>query len=228
MTRYQWFLAAAFAVVWVIAAINPLDRYNWFLENILTFAFVPVVVISGRYFRLSNVSYTLITLYLMLHVIGAHYTYGMVPAGEWFGELVGSSRNMFDRIVHFSFGFLLAYPIREVFIRVTGAKGVWGFFFPVDIVLSFSALYEIFEWVIAVNNTSLDAVAFLGTQGDVFDTQKDLAAAALGALIAMVAVFIINWKYNKKLGAEIRESVRIKRETPLGEVSFNNNHTPIA
>src|SRR3990167_6391551 len=122
MTTYQKALLTIFFFVWIWAAINPLFLDGWLLENILVFIFLPLIIISGRYLKLSNVSYTLITLFMILHVIGSHYTYAKVPFGftlqEWFGE----SRNMYDRVVHFSFGFLLAYPVREVFMRLAQVK----------------------------------------------------------------------------------------------------------
>lgn len=123
MTRYHIVLMLVFVAVWIWAAMNPLVSDGWLLENYLVFIFVPIILISGRYFRLSNVSYTLITIFMILHVVGSHYTYAQVPFGyalqQWFGE----SRNMYDRLVHFSFGLLLAYPIREVFVRITRVKG---------------------------------------------------------------------------------------------------------
>jgi hypothetical protein len=104
------------------------------LENILVFIAVPLIVILGRYLKLSETSYTLITIFMILHVIGSHYTYAEVPFGDtlktWFGE----DRNMYDRLVHFSFGLLLAYPVREVFMRLSDAKGFWSYYFPIDLV----------------------------------------------------------------------------------------------
>ena len=116
------------------------------------------LVLTRRLFPLSNVSYTLIFVYLCLHTIGAHYTYAQVPYDHWsraaFGrgvsELTGWKRNQFDRLVHFCFGFLLAYPIREVFLRVAGARGFWGYYLPLDVTMSFSMLYELIEWGAAV------------------------------------------------------------------------------
>ena len=150
MTRYQWFLLGVFVIVWAIAAIHPPDRMGWLLENVLVFIFVPIVIISGRYFQLSSFSYTLITIFMLLHIVGSHWTYADVPFGFTLGHWLGTDRNMYDRLVHFSFGLLLAYPIREVFLRLTGAKGVWGYYFPFDVVMSFSALYEIMEWIVGL------------------------------------------------------------------------------
>ncbi len=220
MNRYRWFLIGAFALTWVLTAISPVDRNVWFVENILVVLFAIVLVLLARYFKLSDVSYTFITAYLILHLIGAHWTYAEVPFGYYLQELIDSPRNMYDRVVHFSFGLMMAYPIREVFVRVTGAKGLWGYYFPLDIVLSFSAVYEIIEWLAAIFADKATAISFLGSQGDIWDTQKDMAAAGVGALIAVIIVFAINYFYNRKLGAEIRESLRIKDPNPHGEESF--------
>ncbi|MBI2624155.1 DUF2238 domain-containing protein [Candidatus Parcubacteria bacterium] len=219
MTRYHIALGLVFAAVWIWAAINPLLPDGWLLENYLVFIFVPIILISGHYFRLSNVSYTLITIFMILHVVGSHYTYAQVPFGyalqQWFGE----SRNMYDRLVHFSFGLLLAYPIREVFVRLTRVKGFWGYYLPLDVTLSFSAAYEIIEWLTAQRVDPASGLAFLGAQGDVWDAQKDMTVAAIGAVIAMLTIAAINWWYNPHFWREIRSSFRIPRgDEPLGEV----------
>ena len=103
MSRYKISLILVFVIVWVWAAINPKYPHDWLLENYLVFIFVPLILIVGRYFRLSNVSYTLITIFMVLHVIGSHYTYSEVPFGFKLQEWIGSERNMYDRLVHFSF-----------------------------------------------------------------------------------------------------------------------------
>ncbi len=220
MNRYRWCLVALFSVSWILAAVNPVDRGTWAVENILVVIFAFVLISLGRYFKLSDVSYTFITLFLILHLIGAHWTYANVPFGYYLQDLIHSPRNMYDRVVHFSFGFLMVYPIREVFVRVTGAKGVWGYYFPLDVVMSFSAIYEIIEWISAFVADPVTASSFMGSQGDIWDTQKDMAAAGVGALIAVAIVFSINYFYNRKLGEEMRESLRIKDPNPHGEESF--------
>lgn len=220
MSRYRGALVSVFALAWIWAAIEPIHRNTWIVENILVVAFAVILVLLGRYFRLSDVSYTFITLFLILHLIGSHWTYSEVPFGYFLQDLIDSPRNMYDRVVHFSFGLLLAYPIREVFVRVTGAKGVWGYYFPLDVVLSFSAIYEIIEWIAAFVSDPITASSFLGSQGDIWDTQKDMAAAGIGAIIAVLIVFAINYFYNRKLGEEMRESLRIKDPNPHGEESF--------
>src|SRR3954469_270201 len=133
MKKYHIFLITIFVLVWIWAAINPVFRQDWLLENYLIFVCVPIILIAGYYFRLSNVSYTLITIFMILHVIGSHYTYEHVPFGYTLQHWFGSNRNMYDRLVHFSFGFLLAYPIREVFMRLSHVRGFWAYYFPLDL-----------------------------------------------------------------------------------------------
>ena len=220
MNWYRKSLIGVFMLAWVLAAINPVDRSTWLVENILVVIFALMLLLLARYFKLSDVTYTFITVYLILHLIGAHWTYSEVPFGYFLQDLIHSPRNMYDRVVHFAFGLLMAYPIREVFVRVTGARGVWGYYFPLDVVLSFSAIYEIMEWLTAQIADPSTGISFLGSQGDIWDTQKDMAAAGVGALISVLIVFSINYLYNRKLGAEMRESLRIKDPNPHGEESF--------
>ena len=189
--RLLQMLLGTYALVWVITGIAPLDRHDWFLENLLVFAVMAVLIGTYRMFPLSDLSYLLITAFLTLHAIGAHYTYSDVPFGFWLQHTLGFARNPFDRIVHFSFGLLLAYPIREVFLRVANARGFWAYYLPLDVTLAFSALYEIMEMVIATLVAPGTGDAWLGTQGDVWDAQKDMAMAGLGALLCMCLTALI-------------------------------------
>ncbi len=181
-------LVAAYAIVWILAAINPVYPADWLLENILVMLFVPAFLFTYRVFPLSDVSYIAITLFMALHAVGAHYTYAEVPLGDWAKVALGADRNHFDRLVHFSFGLLMAYPIREVFLRLVRAKGFWAYYFPLDVTLAFSALFEIIEMVIALIVSPEAGDAYLGTQGDPFDGIKDMALAFLGAAVCMLCV----------------------------------------
>jgi putative membrane protein len=196
MRPYYLVLIALFAVVWTWAAIAPFDRGAWFLENVLVFVFVPLFLVAARYFRLSDVSYGLVTLFTILHVVGSHYTYAEVPFGYTLQRWLGADRNMYDRLVHFSFGLLIALPIRESFIVLSDLRGFWSYYLPFDLTLSFSAVYEILEWVAVQVANPGAGLAFLGTQGDEWDTQKDMALASSGALVAMVlaALFLRSYR----------------------------------
>jgi putative membrane protein len=218
MSKYKAFLILAFIAAWIWAAIKPVYTDSWLLENYLVFVFVPLILITGKYFRLSDLSYTMIAVFMILHVIGSHYTYSEVPFGYTLQHWLGASRNMYDRLVHFSFGLLLAYPIREVFLRIADVKGFWGFYLPLDVTLSFSAIYEIIEWLAAANVNSAAGIAFLGAQGDVWDAQKDMVLAASGAIITMLITAVVNWVYNPNFAQEFKESFKIPEgDLPLGE-----------
>ena len=218
MTRknYLWVLAILYAIWWVVMAIAPHDRSDWFLENVLVFLGVGLLVYTYKPFPLSRVSYTCIFVFMMLHALGAHYTYAKVPYQEWLPFLAGG-RNHFDRLVHFCYGLLLAYPIREMFLRIGNVRGFWGYFLPLDLTMSTSMLYELIEWGAAEYFGGDLGMAYLGTQGDVWDAHKDMALASLGALIAVVVTALVNRHLQRDFAQEWAESIRVKRRKPLGE-----------
>ncbi len=227
ITHKQYFIALSilFAIWWVIWAINPLHPHDWMLENVLVVAAAILLATTFKKFPLSRVSYTLIFIFLCLHQIGAHYTYAEVPYDRWFHDLTGQSfnalmgweRNHFDRLVHFCYGLLLAYPIREVFIRIVNVKGFWAYFLPLDLTMSTSMLYELVEWAVAILFGGDLGMAYLGTQGDVWDAHKDMGLASLGALIAMFITASLNFTLQRDFAAEWAESLRVKNPKPLGE-----------
>ena len=221
MTIYRWCLIVSFVVVWVWAAIDPLHPADWLLENYLVFIFVPIVLLTGRYLRLSDLSYTFITLFLMMHVLGSHYTYSDTPFGFTLQEWFGANRNLYDRFVHFAFGLLLAYPMREVFLRIARTAGFWGYLLPLVMVIALSTVYELIEWVVAGQADLAAGIAFLGAQGDVWDAQKDILAAIVGAAITLVLVAIVNWRYDENFWRDIRNSLQIPGDDrPLGEIKL--------
>jgi putative membrane protein len=191
-------LTAFFTIVFIWAAINPLHPDDWVLENVLTILFIILLIVTYKSFPLSDLSYILITLFLILHTIGSHYTYAEVPFGFWLQETFNFSRNHYDRIVHFSFGLLMAYPIREVFLRVAHTKGFWAYYLPLDVTLAFSAIYEIIEMAAALAFGGELGDAYLGTQGDVWDAQKDMLAAATGAVLCMIITAVVRRKFKTK------------------------------
>jgi putative membrane protein len=216
--HYAYALLAAFLVIVGISAIKPWDFKNWLMENTLTGIFLAILFFTRKRLPLSNVSYTLIFVYLCFHVLGSHYSYSLVPIGQTISEMFGAHRNHYDRFVHFLFGLLIAYPIRELFLRVAGVRGFWGYYLPLDVTMSFSMLYELIEWAAASAFGGDLGQAYLGTQGDQWDSHKDMALATLGAVISMSVVALINWKFDKHFGEEMRDSVRVKGKDPLGEV----------
>jgi putative membrane protein len=168
-----------------VCAIGPSDRADWFLENMLSFVAVPIAVVTYRWFRFSNRSYVLLTIFMVLHTIGSHYTYAEVPVGFWVKDALGLSRNHYDRVVHFSFGLLMLRPMRELGFRNARGLGPFAvFYFSAAGVGLWALLYEVLEWAVAAVADPAAGTAYLGTQGDEWDAQKDMGLAILGALLA--------------------------------------------
>lgn len=174
--------------MWILSAIKPEIPEDWLLENLLVFVLAGLLMATHRQLPLSNASYALILVFLCLHEAGAHYQYSAVPAGEWMKPLLHASRNHYDRLVHFAFGLLLSYPQREVLIRSARVKGTWANILPVFTTLALGASYEIIEAVVASLADPLDGQAFLGSQGDPWDSQWDMFMGWLGACVAMALV----------------------------------------
>jgi len=218
MTRkaYLSTLGIVYAAWWVLMAIKPKHFDDWLLENVLVVLAVALLWFTRKSFPLSRVSYTCIFVFMMLHALGAHYTYAEVPYQRWFPIFEGG-RNHFDRLVHFSYGLLLAYPIREMFLRIGNVRGFWGYFLPLDLTMSSSMLYELIEWGAAAVVGQELGMAYLGTQGDVWDAHKDMALASLGGLIAMTVAYFINRRMQRDFAREWAESIRVERRQPLGE-----------
>ncbi len=174
-----------YVVVSLWTAYAPADRQFWLLSSILPSLLVLVLIGTHRSLPLSPASYVLITLFLTLHTIGVRYTYAQVPAGAWLEQAMPLGRNQYDRIVHFCFGFLLTYPIEELFRMAIPLRGWLLYYLPVITVLGLSGLWEIIEsWVARTVHPEL-GITYLGSQGDMWDAQKDMAAAMYGALLCM-------------------------------------------
>lgn len=184
-------LALSF-VVGLASAIHPEMVADWWLENLLVFGFVGLLALTYRKVTFSGVSYLLFFVFFCLHEYGAHYKYYDVPPGEWLKPILHTKRNDYDRIVHFSFGLLIAYPIREMFIRFIGVTGVWSYILPADVCLALGAGYEIMEALVAEIVSPETADAFVGLQGDIWDSQKDMGMGFLGASVAMVITAYVN------------------------------------
>ena len=223
--RYLSIIAVLFGVWWTVLAIQPRHRDVWLLENSLAIAVVVLLAVFHHRLLFSRVSYTMIFIFMCLHQVGAHYSYSEVPYDAWFQRLTGRSfnalvgweRNNFDRVVHFSYGLFLAYPVREIFLRVVNVRGFWGYFLPLDLTMSTSMLFELIEWAIVAVAGGGAGQSYLGTQGDEWDAHKDMALASLGALIAMSITATINWRLQRDFAREWGESLRIKHKAPLGE-----------
>ncbi len=198
--HYPAMLSILFLSVWIWSVWNPANLRNWLLENELTFLFVPIIVWVWRRLKISNLSLTCITLFIIFHIIGAHYNYGSVPFGNFVGNTFGILHtNEYDKFVHFSFGFLLLYPVLELLSHLmntkiyikSGIKKFWGYFLAFSIIMGASAFYEILEWLTVINVKPQIGYLYIGGS-DPFDTQKDMAMAGIGALVAIM-IYCIPW-----------------------------------
>ena len=187
-------LLIIFAVEWLLLAISPHYRSDWALENVLVVIYFPVMIALRKRVTFSNLSYLLMFIFLFLHVIGAHYTYAEVPYDQWFktmtgntlNGLIGFERNHFDRLVHFLYGILFYIPFREIVVQRTRLEGFWSYFLPYTFIVSTTVLYEQIEWAAAEIFGGELGMAYLGTQGDVWDGHKDMGLASLGAFIILL------------------------------------------
>lgn len=179
------FLFCLVALVLVWSGIYPKDRFTWFLEVLPVLIGLCILTLTYRKFKFTNLIYILITVQMLILLVGSHYTYAQVPLFNWLRDSFDLSRNHYDRIGHFAQGFVPALVAREILLRVSPLrKGKLLFFLIVCICLSISAFYELIEWWVAVG-TGAAAEAFLGTQGDVWDTQWDMFLALCGAVASL-------------------------------------------
>jgi putative membrane protein len=172
-------------VAWGVA---PSFREDWLLENLLVFAAVPALVWGHRRLRFSNATYLALFLFFALHEIGAHYTYSLVPYREWIPALAGHERNHYDRFVHLCYGLLVTPALFQVFAAYAPARAAWRWLLPATSMFGQSLIYELVEFAAALLFGSELGVAYLGTQGDPWDAQKDMTLAALGTTLSLGAI----------------------------------------
>lgn len=195
-SRTPNWLFGAYLCIWIWLGIAPFYREDWLLENVLVFIALPLFIRSAQFWRFSDASYVCLFVFFVLHALGAHYTYSEVPYDAWARALTGHSindalgwdRNHFDRLVHFSYGLLLLPASVELFDRVAPPRGLWRTLLPVLFIMSHSVIYELIEWGAAMVFGGDLGQAYLGTQGDVWDAQKDTAMATLGAVTSMTVM----------------------------------------
>lgn len=193
-TLQRW-LTWLFLGIWLVLAIAPVDRMQWFAENLLVAGLAVVLYIGRHILVFSRLSGVCIFAFLSLHELGAHYGYAGVPYDAWLKTLTGTNlsglfgfeRNHFDRVMHFLFGLLLTLPMREVLLCTSPVRGPWSYILPVVLSMAASMGYEVCEWLIVAIADSPET-AYLILQGDSWDSQKDMALATLGAMLAVVAL----------------------------------------
>lgn len=189
-------LLAAVLAVLLWSGISPHDRFTWFLEVAPVLVGVPILLATSKRFPLTPLVCALLAIHACILMVGGKYTYAEVPLGFWVSNLMGWTRNNYDKLGHFAQGFVPAIVAREILLRTSPLKrGKWLAFIVVCICLAISAMYELIEWRTAVG-TGEAADAFLGTQGDVWDTQEDMAMALIGAISALLT---LTWVHDRQL-----------------------------
>jgi putative membrane protein len=202
-------LLAGYAAVWAWAAVAPVDRAEWWLEQLLPAGTLVFLVLAWRkrLLRLSDASYAALALFLALHAAGARYGYEATPAGAWLAERLGTARNPYDRVVHLAFGLLVAYPLREVWLRFgrfTRFARAWASVHAWVLVLAGSAVYEVLEWGAARLFAPGLGSAFVGAQGDVWDAPADMGMAAAGATLGLLAAELAHVAAARRAAARAR------------------------
>jgi len=181
------FLSVIFISVFIWSVIHPRTFLTWFLEVMPALTGLVIIVLTYRRFHLTSFVYILITIHAVILMIGGHYTYAHMPLFDWIRDTFGLSRNYYDKVGHFAQGFVPAIIARELLIRTSALKkGKWLFFNIVCICLAISAFYELLEWQYAVIKGGESAKEFLGSQGDIWDAQSDMAMALIGSVVALV------------------------------------------
>jgi putative membrane protein len=202
---YLTALLIVVAAALALSGINPYDRTTWWLEIFPILIAAPILVLTARRFPLTTLTYTLLAIHAVILMVGGHYSYARVPIGDWLQRLLGLARNDYDRLGHFAQGFVPAILIREILLRTSPLRpGRWLFVIVTAMCLAFSACYEFFEWGAAVAGGHA-ADAFLGTQGDVWDTQWDMFSALIGAIVAQLTLSRVHDRGLVKLPRGSRE-----------------------
>ena len=200
--RTRWYplaLLVLVAIALVLSGLAPTDRGTWWLEIFPILIGAPILVATYRRFPLTTFVYTLLAVHALILMLGGHYTYARVPLGFWVQDLFGFARNHYDRLGHFAQGFIPAILVREILLRTSPLRrGRWLFVLVTAVCLAFSACYEFIEWGAAVLGGE-SADAFLGTQGDVWDTQWDMLFALIGAITAQLTLSKVHDRSLQKL-----------------------------
>jgi len=199
-TREPLILLLLVVTALIISAIKPLSQLTWFLEVAPVIIAIPILIATYNNFPLTPLLYRLLVIHALILIVGGHYTYAEVPLGRWVQQIFNLSRNHYDRLGHFAQGFVPAILTREILLRRSPlTNGKWLFFLVCCVCLSISAFYEFIEWWTALLGGA-SAEAFLGTQGDVWDTQWDMFFALTGAILAQVLLARMHTRSLYKMG----------------------------
>ena len=195
--KYLWL--AVFFTVLIWSAINPKDQFTWFLEVVPALIGFIILTFTYKKFPLTPLLNTLILIHMVILMVGGHFTFAEVPLFDYIAEIFEHSRNNYDKVGHLAQGFIPAILAREILLRfeVVKASKIWLNYIILNIILAFSAFYELIEWWVALG-TGEDAEAFLGTQGYVWDTQSDMMYALMGGIVALL---LLSKYHNKQLSS---------------------------
>jgi putative membrane protein len=196
-------LLAVYAAGFTLLAIRPHDRWDWALENFFPVSMLLAAIIVYPHFKFTRLSYYLLFFYLFVQSYGGHYTYALAPPFNWLRDEFHLSRNHYDRVAHFMLGFLMAIPIREILLSYVTTSRRWMAFLTAAIVLAIGAFYEFIEWWVAKLVWPELGDAFLGTQGDIWDSHWDMFLALVGAILALA---LFTRTHDRQLGAYLRSS----------------------
>jgi putative membrane protein len=195
-SRTLGWLLGTYAVLFVILAFNPIDRMTWFVENLTVWIIIAVILILyAKNIRFSSLAYLLMFVLIYLHTIGGHYTFALVPF-DFVTDTFGFERNHFDRVAHFTVGFY-AFAVAELLYRKNFTVSRFVLFtYPIFLIATIAMSYELVEWIYASTANPEAGIAYLGSQGDIWDAQKDMLADTLGAVLAMILFFTVRrlWK----------------------------------
>lgn len=193
------FMIIIYLVVFAVLSLRPVDNFEWWYENVESAVLIIVSLAVYRKGRLTNLSYICILILLILHSIGAHYTYPLCPVGEWIKAVSGSVRNNYDRLVGFAFGFLISIPVMEVLYRRLRLRYTEACIIAVTIITAVCAMNSLVEMYTTLLFSSERADIFIGAQGDVWDSQKDIAISLLGAAINMGSCIFMKLRRNNRI-----------------------------
>jgi putative membrane protein len=204
-------LIVAYLVAATVLGVRPVDRADWALENLVPLLEGLAFVFYARWrpFEFTRLSWYLVFVHLIVQAIGGHYTYERVPAFDWLRDALGWSRNHYDRLAHFALGFCLYVPIREICLRRTplGASRRWAAFFTLSLVMAIAGMWEVWEWIVATGVRPDLGSAYLGLQGDIWDAQKDMILAPIGATFAL---FLLTRSHDAQMARVAEEQAQIQ------------------
>jgi putative membrane protein len=176
----------SFTLVWFTFFYNCIDVKDWFIENILVFIILIGLIFTYKKNRFTTISYICILAFAILHIYGAQYAYTQNPLGKWLQSSFHLLRNPYDRIVHFSFGFCLLIPIKEILVKQFAAKEKYLNVLTINVILSLATIFELIEWTVAELTTKETGETYVATQGDVWDAHKDIIMAVIGGYITII------------------------------------------